>query len=140
MSASVRIEGLEELRGALRNLPETLKAEAAAIVDAHAREAQRAVATAYPQGPTGNLKRRVSVTSNAGRRFIAESIVKSAAPHAALFEFGTKQRTTKNGANRGRMPAAPPNEAAIPIFIRLRKRMQAALIELVTRNGFEVAA
>lgn len=139
MSASVEMIGLDALRLALRNLPEELTAEANAIVESHAAEAARLVQTAYPEGPTGKLKRGVSMRSEHGR-FGVSAIVSSRARHSHLFERGTGPRRTASGANRGQMPAAPDSQRMIPIIVRTRRRMVAALIQLVERAGFTVVA
>lgn len=156
MGVVLKWEGLEDFRRALRSLPDDLKNEAAGIVEAAAEDAKKAAYFAYPTGPTrtvkrrrkgvttsvtrvgGNLKKGLRVLHNAGRRFGTESIVKSTAKHAHLFEFGTGRRITNKGANRGVMPKAPENEAFIPIAIRIRRRMTKQLIELVRRAGFIV--
>lgn len=139
MGVTLSLVGMMELRAALRNLPETLTAEAATIVDNAANQAKAEVYGAYPTGPTGNLKRGLRVTHNAGRRFGTQAIVRSGAPHASIFEFGTQRRTTDRGANRGRMPAAPESEAMIPIAMRVRRRMVRDLVALVRRAGFQVS-
>jgi len=140
---SVRIEmiGLDELREQLRRLPDDLALEAGAIVLTHAEDAQRRVQAAYPTGPTGNLKRGVTAIRQNEGRFGAKALVRSRAPHAWLFENGTtRPRTTRSGANRGQMPAAPASQQAIPIFIRVRRNMVAALIQLVQRAGLTVTS
>lgn len=138
MATRVRLEGLTELRNALRRLPTDLAEEAATIVEAHANLARTEIQAGYPTGPTGNLKRRVTVTHNAGRRVSAVAVVKSAAPHAWIFEHGTRRRVTERGRNRGRMPEATDAQQMIPKVIRIRRRMVTALIALVRRAGFEV--
>ncbi len=138
MSVTLRLDGLAELRAALRALPEELTSEANDIVLGHAATAAREIETGYPQGPTGNLKARVSALSQRSR-LSANAIVSSRAPHASLFEKGTKVRRTNSGANRGIMPKASPEQAFIPKAIRARRAMEADLVELVRRAGFEVS-
>lgn len=133
----LKLEGLEEFRRGLRNLPEDLANEAGDIVLAHAEEAKREIQSGYPEGPTGNLRARVGVERNKSK-FTSGAIVKARAPHASIFEFGTRARTTKSGANRGVMPKAQPTEAFIPKAIRARRRMTQALIGLLERAGFQV--
>lgn len=137
MSTRLQLDGLEEFRQALRNLPEDLTHEAAAIVQQQAELAKTEIQRAYPLGPTGNLQRMVTMSSEPSQ-FVARAIVRSRAPHAHLFEFGTGPRKTNRGANRGRMPKAPANQALIPIAIRRRKAMVSALIDLVRKAGFLV--
>lgn len=154
MSVRLKMDGLAELRAALRALPDDLAQEAAAIVQAQAEYAQQQIVAAYPErttnlnpGPTrksrwfppGILKARVTSTREPGAaRFGARAVVRSRAPHAWLFENGTKPRQTRNGASRGRMPVAPESERMIPIAIRRRRVMVQALIDLVRRAGFNV--
>lgn len=137
MSSKLELKGLTEFQKALRDLPEHLREEADVIVQAQAEEAQRQVRTAYPEGPTGNLRRGVTREQNTSK-FTSRAIVRSRAPHAHLFERGTRSRQTRKGANRGTMPEAPDNQRMIPIVIRRRKAMVAALVALVRRAGFQV--
>lgn len=135
----LEMKGLDELRRQLRELPEELAREANTIVATQADLAKEQIQRAYPEGPTGNLKRGVTVTHEQAR-YGASAIVRSRAKHASLFERGTTVRHTSNGANRGRMPQAPENERMIPIVVRRRRAMVQALIELVRRAGFQVDA
>lgn len=137
MPASVRLDGLAELRAALRQLPEELADEANTIVLSNAEHAGREIEAGYPVGPTGNLRGRVSTVTSRSR-LSAGALVQSRAPHAYIFEKGTQVRHARNGANRGRMPAASPSQAFIPKAIRARKKMEAELVELVRRAGFTV--
>lgn len=135
----LELQGLTELRTALRQLPAELVQEASAIVLAHAEQAQRDIRDGYPTGPTGNLKRGVTVIRTTSRVTTA-AIVRSRAPHAYIYEHGTTTRRTDRGANRGRMPEAPVERRMIPKVIRLRRRMVDQLIALVRRAGFTVDA
>ena len=137
MSVKLSLVGLQELRQALQKLPEELTREAAGIVEEAANDAKRQVYLSYPT-KTGNLRKGLRVTQNAGRRFGTTAVLKSASPHASIFEFGTERRTTNKGANRGRMPEATEAEAFIPKAIRARRKMIRQLIELVRRAGFTV--
>lgn len=135
----LQMNGLSELRTALRQLPETLANEAEAIATSQAEYARGQIQSAYPQGPTGNLKRGVTASKEGGgARFGVRAIVRSRARHSHLFEFGTKLRRTKTGANRGQMPQAPESERMIPIVVRRRRAMVQALIDLVRKAGFQV--
>lgn len=134
----VQMDGLAELREQLRRLPDDLATEAGDIVLEYAESAKRDVQTNYP-ARTGTLRRRVTIERNRSK-VTTSAIVRSAAPHAHLFEKGTHVRRTDRGWNRGAMPAASEAQAAIPKFIRWRARMVEALKELVRTKGFEVAA
>ena len=138
MSVKLQIDGLSEFREALRQLPYELREEAGAIVLAIAEQAGQQIPAAYPQGPTGNLKRRVTVTKEPSSAFGVRAVVKSRAPHASIFEFGTGPRQNRAGANRGVMPPAPHDQAFIPIAIQARRRMVQALIQMLQRAGLVV--
>src|SRR6185369_9818998 len=114
VSVKLDLNGMNELRDALRKLPEDLTTEAAVIVSAYATQAKQEIQSGYPQGPTGHLRGGVRVIHNAGRRVSTTSIVKSTAPHAWIFENGTANRVTNRGANRGRMPKPPEGQKMIP--------------------------
>lgn len=150
--SGVKVTGLNELREALRNLPDRLKDEAAVIVRQHADEMARVTQDAYPTGPKGSpnsnsgnppggLKRGVRVTHE-GSHLTVVSQVRSHANHAHLFEEGSKVRRNRRGQNRGQMKPGGGNESAlmIPKAIRLRRRMTAALISMVERNGLKVTS
>lgn len=140
MSVKVTWTGLTEFKQALRNLPEDLATEAEDIVVRHAEQAGQETEAGYPTGPTGNLKRGVSVTKDTSRQKLAVvATVKSRARHAHIFEKGTGPRVTRTGASRGRMPAAPEAQQMIPKVQRARRRMIDALVALVRRAGFEVS-
>lgn len=138
MSVRLEFDGMAELRAALKAMPSELTHEASAIVVSHAEEAERLVESAYPQGPTGRLRRGVRTQRNLSRT-IASAIVKSTAPHSHLFERGTGARRTRKGWNRGRMPVAPESQRMVPIAIRVRRRMVNQLIAMVERAGFTVS-
>jgi hypothetical protein len=137
MSARVQLKGLDELRNALRRLPQALTQEAHAIVVAQAEAAQREVINGYPEGPTGNLRRRVTIEVNTSK-FSAGARVRSRAPHATIFERGTKARMTRAGASRGVMPQAPEPARMIPKAITHRRRMYQSLQAMLERHGLLV--
>ena len=142
-SNKITLDGLDELRQYLRKLPEALAEEAASIIDRRAQNAAASIRTAYKQGETGNLRSRVTVKVVRSRAAVA-AVVRSAAPHAALYEFGTgslnvahpgKNRQTAKGANRG---SSPPHPTVIPIAQRERRAMNLELVDVVKRAGFDV--
>lgn len=138
MSAAVVLEGMAEFREALKNLPDDLVAEAGHIVEGAANGAAADIRGGYPVA-SGNLRDGVTATRQDGSaRIAATSVVKSGSPHASIFENGTKTRTTKAGANRGRMPKPEESLRMIPKVIRARRRMQDDLVDMLRRQGFEV--
>jgi hypothetical protein len=136
-SIRLKIEGLDELRAALQQLPADLAADASEVVAAVAQSVDREIIAGYPTGPTGHLKQRVSIDLTRGRVFTGATI-RSRAPHATIFERGTRVRQTRRGANRGQMPAADPAQAMIPKMIRARRRLYEALADVLRQQGFEV--
>jgi len=137
MSSSLTWQGLDDLRDALRSLPDDLTASAGPIVLNHALEADRTIETDYPR-VTGNLKAGVRLEVANANRFGVAARVRSGSPHASMFERGTKDRRTRRGWNRGSMPPAAYNEAMIPAAIRVRGRMIGALIAMVRGYGLIV--
>ena len=133
----LRINGLDDLRQALKSLPGELVHEASTIVHTQAEAAQRQVIATYPVGPTGNLRRGVRLETRADDRGSASAKLRSSARHAHLFEQGTKPRQWKNGKSTGVMLARP---VFVPIVVERRRVMLAALIELVERAGLKVTA
>jgi len=130
----LRINGLAELREALKQLPPDLVREASVIVQAQAEAAMREMAGAYPVH-TGNLKAHLKL--EVGTDAVSASArVRNTAKHAYIFEQGTAPRRWANGKSTGRMPAG---RVFIPIAIQRRRIMLAALIDLVERAGLHVS-
>jgi len=138
MSARVSWSGLDELRRALNALPQDLAREAHAIVVAHATGAEHDIEVGYPEGPSGNLRARVS-TSIEGARAGTTAIVRSRAPHAGIFEKGTRRRRTNRGWNRGAMPQPPVSQRMVPKAIAWRERMYRSLLMMCERHGLVVS-
>lgn len=139
MSANrLEFDGLDDLRSALRQLPADMASQGASIVETTAARVGADVVRNYPSR-TGTLQRRVRVDHGVSARSGVSAIVRSAAPHASLYEFGTEARRTGAGANRGRMPVGPESSRLIPQAIRARRRMTDELTALVRAAGFEVS-
>jgi hypothetical protein len=138
--------GLDELRAALRDLPDALTGDAKTIVLSHGDRAAANIQMGYPVGPStpnhegGNLKAGVRVRTLSGTgRFYAGVEVQSRAPHAKLYEFGTAGERSFNGANRGQMPPAPADRAFLPELIRERRAMEGDFVDLLSRAGLDVS-
>jgi hypothetical protein len=112
-------EGLDELRAALRQLPEALTDEGATIVYDTGDQAAAAMVAAYPR-VSGKLKQGVRVRQSQYSRFGVQATVVNTAKHAWMFEHGTEARHTALGANRGRMPVG---QVFVPIMERYRRDM-----------------
>jgi hypothetical protein len=118
--------GMADLIRSLEQLPEQMKAEAGHIVQDAANGTATEIRQAYPQ-KDGDLVRGVEVEQQGELRWK----VRSRAPHAHLYEYGTVQRSlNSNGANRGTMPAQP---TVIPIAQRRRRRMLDGLKSMLQR-------
>ena len=136
MSASIRWNGLDELREELRNLPEVLAQEASGIVQRAAGDAAQEIRAGYQDHRrTGKLAAGVKVESKGIGPFGTALVVKSTAKNAALFEIGTQARHTNIGANRGSMP---PGKIFVPVVVRKRRAMYERLKELLVRHGAKV--
>jgi hypothetical protein len=133
---SLKFQGLEELRAALRNLPAELTAEATRIVEGAANGAAADIKRNYPVR-TGHLRDHLTVTHYDQGKFSTGAIVKNTSPHAWMFENGTQARHTAIGANRGAMP---PGHVFIPRITRARRLMWTQLKELLTRKGLLVTS
>lgn len=126
---------LPGLADAFRKLPKSLAAASiGAAVKRAMKPAQEELRRATPVGPTGNLRRGVAAKAKRYPKTGSAAAVVgykkpgSAKPpkagttrrnkasdktyHQFLVEYGSKQRFTKSGANRGRMPAMHPIEQA----------------------------
>lgn len=126
---------LPGLADQFRKLPKSLASAAiGAGVKRALKPAQEELQRTVPVGPTGNLKRGIATKAKRyPRTGAAVAIVGFRKPgsskppksgtkrrnkasdktqHQFLVEYGSKQRFTKSGANRGRMPAMHPIEQA----------------------------
>lgn len=133
MGAMVKLEGFDELVKQLTNAPKEIRAEAMEIVREETEGAAVDIAAGYPEGPTGNLRRRVKTSYPSSQ--IIVGIAQSTAPHSHLYEFGTQVRKTDSGANRG---STRPHPVTVPVARKRRARIFRRLVDLVTRRGFEV--
>ncbi len=136
MSGRVQVTGLDELIAALHTASADVRTEGMSIVRDATEGAANEIRQAYPR-KTGTLARRVGTTYPSSTLLVG--IVRSAAPHSHLYEFGTRQRRTASGANRGAMPAANPEITPV-IAARRRRLMVDQLIDMVRARGmFEVS-
>src|SRR5262245_3612415 len=135
MPNQLELQGVNELKLALRQLPPAFATEARAIVLAHAEEAKRQIEANYAHSvETGNLIRSLSLSTE-NPAYGARAILRNRARHAYWYEHGTEFRYTSQGVARGRMPAG---HAFIPPAQRERRLMVHALMQLIRRAGFVV--
>jgi len=135
-----RFDGLEELRQALRTLPDDLANEAGVIVQAHAYTAAAAIRAAYEKHRrAGELADHVVVETPDHGRFGVGMIVRSKGRNAFLFEKGSEARhyITVNNVRHvlGRMPATP---TFVPIMMDFRRSMWLELAEMLRAHGLVV--
>jgi len=124
--------GLEEFVVELRDVGDTLTAEAHAILLARAEAAKTAIAAAYPV-QTGRLQGGLRLSTPRGRGVnLAGMVLRQTAPHGHLYEYGTQERQNKAGANRGRMPAHPTFK---PIAATHRQTALQAVIDRLKAYG-----
>jgi len=82
---------LDDWKENLRDEPVALARGAAPAVQSAAEAAADELRAAYPVGPTGNLRARVRVDRDPDTDpAIAAAVVVSGAPHAHLYEDGTR--------------------------------------------------
>lgn len=104
MQVTVEFQGMAQLIQRLKTMPAAIQADADAALENIAIGMADHIRRQYPRGPTGNLKRGV----RARRLGPMAWQVRAGAGHTHLYEFGTKMRKNKRGANRGRMPRFGP--------------------------------
>jgi hypothetical protein len=135
MSARIVLDGFQDLLRQLNTMEASVRAEAHAILLGEATGGSVELIQSYKR-KTGNLASRVRVIEEGGD--VVGAVIVSASPHSHLYHWGTGERRTAKGANRGRGPRANP-EPLVPIARRRRARAQRRLVEMLERKGFEVS-
>src|SRR3954469_17218436 len=128
MPARLRLDGVDDFRRELQELPDTIGTEAREIVHHAAENASREIRERYT---SETLKAAMKVTHKDDGPLHARSIVENTSHLSNWFENGTEERHTKLNENRGRMP---PAHIFVPIAMRARRRMEDVLMELVRRR------
>ena len=100
---SVLLDGLDELRLALHDMPDALTNAALEIVATAAADTAAEVKTVYPTA----AMRDAVVVSDRSEPYKARVVVESRTPQAHWWEWGTENRHTQQGWNRGSEPAHP---------------------------------
>jgi len=138
MSMKVEFAGLEELMIELRNLPRDLADQGGDIVEHHAETARAQLVQRYPPKQiTKGLGLREGVELEVRRNpFGTVAILHSKSPAAHLWEFGTEDRQTQKGWDRGRAPEH--DGGLVPIAERNRRALNQDLYALLERNGFTI--
>lgn len=136
MSNHIRLDGFDAFVRQLQTLPEEIRAEARGILVDETEQAAAEIAQRYRAGGTGNLQR--SVRTRYPSESVLIGIAQATAPHAHLYEWGTRDRRGPGGAYRGRMPAADRARNIVAIADRHRARLRQRLADLLRRIGFQV--
>lgn len=142
MATKFVINGIKDLKEALRMLPEELTDEGGSIVRFHALAAAGRIRAGYP-ARTGNLRNGVAIetdTSGFGSRYGVRYTVVQKARHAYIYEYGTVARhyyTKKRGVEHA-TGAMPAGNVFVPVMIDVRQRMQDDLVWLLVRKGLAV--
>jgi len=118
-AATLEMQGLDELKKLVAGFADACTDDGQQLADQAAMRAVEEVKAAYPQGPTGNLKKGVRIVRVKGGGHRVLSIVKSTAPHAHLYEYGTR-----------RQPARP---VMGEVAARVRRDFYADLLRMVER-------
>lgn len=139
---SLTLDLFDDLREALRNLPEDLHDEAFGIMESTADAAMNDIRAAYPV-KTGNLRNGVIKEVRAGL-LKTVTVIKNTAPHAWIYEHGTAARhftgTDKSGRHYiiGDRGQAKAGNVFIPRMIRSRRQFYDDVAELMERHGLLV--
>jgi putative aminopeptidase FrvX len=139
-----RWDGMDELRWHLQHLPEELTGQAQSIARAAANRASTRIVAAYPV--SGAKKKRGGKRLRAGvtvkeemSHYGARVVVRSGAPHAHLWEWGTGPRQNAKGANRGAMiPEEYGAEVFVPVVKEERERMNGDFVEMLKHAGIQL--
>jgi hypothetical protein len=138
VSASVKWEGLEELRAQLRALPAELAGEASAIVNDTAATAITAMLAEYPEG---ELRDRLSQQTLTTGTFGVGVLIKNGSGWAWHWDHGTALRhRLKSGGSTGAEwgGKAPPHTFG-RVMAQKRRAMYEALKRLLEREGLRVS-
>jgi hypothetical protein len=140
MSARIVWSGFRELLRELNQLPTDVRAEGHQILVDEAKQMAREIEPYYPEQArttrgTGRLRGATRVIEATGD--VVGAVVKNVSPVSHLWHWGTGQRRTAKGYNRGRMPKANP-EPLVPLARAVRRRAKARIVKMLERKGFEV--
>ncbi len=140
MSVKMSVTGVKEIDAVLTGLP--LQVTHNILGAAHFAAAKPLIEKEKllaPEGPEGNLVDSIGAIKTPIKKAdsVGEVIVgpRRSRPykghHGHLVEFGTKQRKTKKGANRGTMPKKP---FALPAFIQTQSLVVAGIADNVGKR------
>jgi hypothetical protein len=136
VSIRVTLTGFDELLKQMADAPREIREEAMERVRFVTESAANEMRAGYGRHRvTGNLVGSVKTTYPSDDVIVG--IAHATAPHAHLFQWGTKKRRNASGANRGRMPVADqPN--VVDLARRWRQVLKRDLMAMMERLGFQV--
>lgn len=137
---SVKWEGLREFETELRQMPDRLADQCEDPVGDATAAAAAQLIQAYPEGDTGNLRKGVRTRIKRTPGTVTGE-VRSTSPHSHLWEYGTVNRETRRGWQRGRMKSAKERslERLGSIAARTRRAMNTRIEDFLRRAGFELS-
>jgi hypothetical protein len=136
MPVKVVWDGLVEFEQALAAIPTVVTDRSQAIVTAAADATKTETIAGYPN-TTGHMRAGVHTVEDTSKDATFAIEVRSTAPEAHLWEYGTQNRHTQRGWNRGSEPAHA-DRSLLAISEAHGPAMQAQLSGLVASLGFEV--
>jgi hypothetical protein len=93
--ATMKLDGLDQLRTLIGDFGDVCTDRGQALAEKAAQQAAEEIRAAYPEGPTGNLRKGVRQVRGGAQGHRVLSLVKSMAPHAHLYEYGTRRQPAR---------------------------------------------
>jgi hypothetical protein len=135
MSVRIVLDGFSEFSEMLGAMPAAFTDASRSAVQQAADRTEAETIAGYPG--TGHMRAGVKQTQEPGGDATFAVVVHSTAPEAHLWEYGTENRSTQQGWNRGAEPAHR-DQSLIAIADSHRQDMNASLAAMVSNAGFEV--
>jgi hypothetical protein len=133
----VTLDGFSEFYEALGAIPAGLTDASRPFVQKAADGTEAETVAGYPAGK-GQMRAGVKQAEDVHEDGKFAIAVRSTAPEAHLWEYGTENRTTQKGWNRGAAPAHR-SQSLLAIAESHRQAMNVELAAMVTNAGFEVS-
>lgn len=134
MSVRFVLDGFDEMIAQLTREPDEVRAEARPLVVQHTEGFADELRSSYP---TRKRVLRNRVRTDYPSQTVLAGKVQNTAPHAHLWHWGTKTRTTRLGKNRGAWAGANP-EPLVAIATRRRGQLMDDIKAMLERRGYVV--
>ncbi len=114
MEAKYKVKGLKEHTDALKTLPALMQAAIirGVLRDAGRIEIQKKVSASLPYGKRRSVAKELKIVNGKNKTSVLVGLTTDEFV-ARFFEYGTMERETRAGHNRGRISAKPVIETAI---------------------------